>query len=75
MDSVEINKISDFNSELKLKGFNAYSFESSSYVIRNYNRKDFYKICLNRTKNIIHYADRTFKTNETVLFFGNPHIP
>jgi AraC family transcriptional activator of pobA len=75
MDSVEINKISDFNSELKLKGFNAYSFESSSYVIRNYNRKDFYKICLNRGENIIHYADRTFKTNETVLFFGNPHIP
>ncbi|MDB5205349.1 MAG: transcriptional regulator, partial [Flavisolibacter sp.] len=26
-------------------------------------------------KSIIHYADRSFETEGTVLFFGNPHIP
>ena len=30
---------------------------------------------MNTGKNIIHYADRSFETNGTVLFFGNPHIP
>ena len=75
MEEKELSQFSDLNPELLLKGFNAYSFESSSYVMRSYSRKDFYKICLNRGTNIIHYADRTFETNETVLFFGNPHIP
>ncbi|TWI00576.1 transcriptional regulator, AraC family [Flavobacterium tiangeerense] len=75
MKKIEINSFKDLNPELKLKGFAAYSFESSSYVVRTYSRKDFYKICLNRGKNIIHYADRTFETNDTILFFGNPNIP
>ncbi|SRR6266542_3844297 len=38
-------------------------------------RKDFYKICLTTGKSIIHYADRSFETEGTVLFFVNPHVP
>lgn len=75
MEKKNINSFTDLDPELKLKGFSAYSFESSTYVLKSYSRKDFYKICLNRGTNIIHYADRTFETNETILFFGNPHIP
>ena len=66
---------SDFNSELKLKGFKVYEIDSTQSVVRSYNRKDFYKICLNTGKNIIHYADRSFETDGPVLFFGNPYIP
>jgi AraC family transcriptional regulator, transcriptional activator of pobA len=65
----------DFNAELKLKGFKVYEIDSTQSVVRNYNRKDFYKICLNNGKNIINYADRSFETNGSALFFGNPHIP
>ena len=67
--------VSDFNSELKLKGFKVYEIDSTESVVRSYNRKDFYKICLNTGKNIIHYADRSFETDGPVLFFGNPYIP
>jgi len=66
---------SDFNSELKLKGFKVYEIDSTQSVVRSYNRKDFYKICLNTGKNIIHYADRSFETDGPVLFFGNAYIP
>src|ERR1700754_2789892 len=65
----------DFNAELKLKGFKVYEIESSKKVVRNYNRKDFYKICMNTGTNFIHYADRSYETDGTILFFGNPHIP
>lgn len=67
--------VSPFQAELKLKGFNAFQLEEDSPVTRLYNRKDFYKICLTTGKSIIHYADRSFETEGTVLFFGNPHIP
>ncbi|SDP99674.1 AraC-type DNA-binding protein [Mucilaginibacter sp. OK268] len=67
--------ISEFNNELKLKGFNAFQLEDDSHATRFYSRKDFYKICLTTGKSIIHYADRSFKAEGTVLFFGNPHIP
>jgi len=65
---------SDFNSELKLKGFKVYKIDSKTGG-HNYNRKDFYKISLNTGKFIFHYADRSFETDETILFFGNPRIP
>lgn len=68
-------QVSDFNSELKLKGFNAFQIESDSNVTRLYSRKDFYKICLTTGKSIIHYADRSYETKDTVLFFANPHVP
>ena len=35
----------------------------------------FYKICLTTGKSIIHYADRSFEQEGSVLFFGNPNIP
>lgn len=67
--------VSDFNTDLKLKGFNAFRIEQDGNETRIYSRKDFYKICLTTGKSIIHYADRSFETEGTVLFFGNPHIP
>lgn len=67
--------VSEFNNELKLKGFNVFQIESDGNATRVYSRKDFYKICLTTGKSIIHYADRSFEAEGTVLFFGNPHIP
>jgi len=67
--------ISEFNNELKLKGFNVFQIEADSDATRIYSRKDFYKICLTTGKSIINYADRSFEQEGTILFFGNPHIP
>src|SRR3954469_12787120 len=67
--------VSEFNNELKLKGFNVFQIEADTNATRIYSRKDFYKICLTTGKSIIHYADRSFSQEGTVLFFGNPHIP
>lgn len=67
--------VSEFNNELKLKGFNVFQIESDTNATRIYSRKDFYKICLTTGKSIIHYADRSFEAEGTVLFFGNPNIP
>jgi AraC family transcriptional activator of pobA len=66
---------SDFNSELKLKGFKVYETDSKAGGGHSYSRKDFYKISLTTGKFNFHYADRTFETTESFLFFGNPHIP
>jgi len=65
---------SDFNNELKLKGFKVYKTDSKSGG-HSYSRKDFYKINITNGKFLFHYADRTIETEETYLFFGNPHIP
>lgn len=65
---------SDFNAELKLRGFKAYR-TNGKLGGHSYNRKDFYKISLNTGTYIFHYADRSFETGETILFFGNPRIP
>ncbi|MCB0839219.1 MAG: helix-turn-helix transcriptional regulator [Bacteroidetes bacterium] len=67
--------ISEFNSELKLKGFNVFQIEQDAESTRTYSRKDFYKICLTTGKSRIHYSDRSFEHEGTVLFFGNPHVP
>lgn len=67
--------ISEFNNELKLKGFKAFQIEDDSNATRIYSRKDFYKICLTTGKSVIHYANRSFQQEGTILFFGNPHIP
>jgi len=75
MESKGIRSVSAFNNELKLKGFNVFEIEADSNATRIYSRKDFYKICLTTGKSIIHYADRSFEAEGTVLFFGNPHIP
>ncbi|WP_203295755.1 helix-turn-helix domain-containing protein [Luteirhabdus pelagi] len=67
--------LSEFNNDLKLKGFKVFQIEEDSNATRAYSRKDFYKICLTTGESKIHYADRSFKHEGTVLFFGNPHIP
>jgi AraC family transcriptional regulator, transcriptional activator of pobA len=75
MQKKNARSVSAFNNELKLKGFNVFEIESDSNLTRIYSRKDFYKICLTTGKSIIHYADRSFEMDGTILFFGNPHIP
>jgi AraC family transcriptional activator of pobA len=69
-----IRTVSDYNAELKLRGFNVFQIEADGAATKIYSRKDFYKICLTTGKSTIHYADRTFEVEGTVLFFGNPHI-
>lgn len=63
------------NAELKAKGFKVFQLCPERRVVPRYNRKDFYKISLNTGKNIIHYADRSFETEGSILFFGNPLVP
>ncbi len=75
MQDKNTRSVSDFNKELRLKGFNVFQIESDGAATRIYSRKDFYKICLTTGKSIIHYADRSFEQEGTVLFFGNPYIP
>ncbi|MCB0374226.1 MAG: AraC family transcriptional regulator [Muricauda sp.] len=67
--------VSEYNNLLKLKGFNVFQIEEDENATRIYSRKDFYKICLTTGKSKIHYADRSFEADGTILFFGNPHIP
>ncbi|WP_298712627.1 helix-turn-helix domain-containing protein [Chitinophaga sp.] len=74
MDSTT-RSVSVYNSELKLKGFNAFQIGRDGNATRIYSRKDFYKICLTTGKSKIHYADRSFDMDGTILFFGNPHVP
>ncbi len=75
MKKLNNRPLSDFNTELKLKGFNVFQIEEDGNAKNIYSRKDFYKICLTTGKSIIHYADRSYETEGTVLFFGNPRIP
>jgi AraC family transcriptional regulator, transcriptional activator of pobA len=75
MQDKKVRSVSPFNNELKLKGFNVFQIEGDGNAMRIYSRKDFYKICLTTGKSMIHYADRSFEAEGTVLFFGNPHIP
>jgi AraC family transcriptional activator of pobA len=73
MNSKDANTL-DFNSELKLKGFKVYEVDGNAGG-HSYSRKDFYKISMTSGKYVFHYADRSFETDETILFFGNPLIP
>ncbi|MGN7722306.1 helix-turn-helix domain-containing protein [Chitinophaga sp. 22620] len=70
-----IRSVSDSNNELKLKKFNVLRVNEDRAAARAYSRKDFYKICLTTGKSAIHYTDRSFEAEGTVLFFGNPHVP
>ncbi|MDX6181446.1 helix-turn-helix domain-containing protein [Flavobacterium sp. Fl-77] len=76
MNDQTVSPLSDFNaSDLKLKGFKVYKISDDVSKIPSYNRRDFYKICINTSQSLIHYADRGIEVNGTILFFGNPHIP
>ena len=70
-----IREVSNFNNELKLQGFKAFQIEGDGTETRTYSRKEFYKICLTTGKSKIHYSDKTYEQEGTILFFGNPHIP
>ncbi len=61
--------------DLKLKGFKVYEINGDVSKIPSYNRRDYYKICINTSKSLVHYADRGIEVDGTILFFGNPHIP
>ena len=67
--------VSEFNNELKLKGFNAFQIEADGNATKIYSRKEFYKICLTTGRSKIHYAEKSYEQEGTILFFGNPHIP
>jgi AraC family transcriptional activator of pobA len=76
MNDKTISQSADFNtSDLKLKGFKVYEINGDLSKIPSYNRRDYYKICINTSKSLIHYADRGIETDGTILFFGNPYIP
>ena len=75
MNIKERVQISEFNAELKLKGFKVYEVDDEANIGHSYSRKDFYKINLTTGKFIFHYADKSLETNDTFLFFGNPNIP
>src|SRR5688500_9579969 len=75
MENLNVRLVSEFNNELKLKGFNVFQIESDGAATRIYSRKDFYKICLTTGKSKIHYSDKSFEQEGSILFFGNPHIP
>jgi hypothetical protein len=68
MKDKQVRQVSEFNNELKLKGFNVFQIESDGAATRIYSRKDFYKICLTKGKSKIHYADRSFEQEGTILF-------
>lgn len=75
MDTKQERSISEFNNDLRSNGFNTFQIERDGEAVKLYSRKDFYKICLTTGKSLIHYADRSFEMDGTILFFGNPHIP
>ncbi|BAP32261.1 putative transcriptional regulator [Chryseobacterium sp. StRB126] len=64
--------VSGFNTELKLKGFRAFQIEQDGNETLVYSRKEFYKICLTTGKSKIHYSDKSFEQEGTVLFFRKP---
>src|SRR5215831_9645337 len=75
IDLLTVPNIFDYNTELKLQGFKIYPIDTHKNIVRSYNRKDFYKICLVTAHCFIQYADKAFEVNGTTLFFGNPLIP
>jgi AraC family transcriptional regulator, transcriptional activator of pobA len=75
MKKQERSQTSEFNAELKLKGFKVYEVDDDANSGHTYSRKDFYKINLTTGKFIFHYADKSLETDDTFLFFGNPNIP
>ncbi len=75
MENRVLRSVSEFNSELKLKGFKVFQIEEDRNATKIYSRKDFYKICLTTGKSKIHYANKSYEAEGTILFFGNPLIP
>lgn len=62
-------------SDLKLKGFKVYPVDPNLGGAPKYSRRDFYKVCMMRGKNMIHYADKSILMEGTYMFFSNPRVP
>lgn len=75
MKDRNIPPISEFGAELRNQGFKVFEIKAGENVVRTYNRKDFYKICLVTGRSLVQYADRGIEIDAKTLFFGNPHIP
>jgi AraC-like DNA-binding protein len=75
IDLLTVPNIFDYSNELKLQGFKVYPIDTHKNIVRSYNRKDFYKICLVTGHCFVQYADKAFEVKGTTLFFGNPLIP
>ncbi|WP_159475163.1 AraC family transcriptional regulator [Dyadobacter sp. 3J3] len=75
MKDRNIASISEFGAELRSQGFKVFEIKAGENVVRTYNRKDFYKICLVTGCSLVQYADRGIEIDAKTLFFGNPHIP
>jgi len=75
IDLLTVPNILDYNTELKLQGFKVYAIDTHKNIVRSYNRKDFYKICIVTAHCFVQYADKAFDVKGTTLFFGNPMIP
>ncbi len=75
MNNQATSPTSDYNAELKLKGFKVYEIDSQAKAGHTYSRKDYYKVNITTGQFIFHYADKSLEADDTFLFFGNPHIP
>lgn len=75
VDVLTVPNIFDYSNELKFQGFKVYAIDTSKNIVRSYNRKDFYKVCLVNAHCFVQYADKGFEVEGTMLFFGNPLIP
>ena len=58
-----------------LKGFKVYEIGNTIKDIPKYDRRDFYKICMNSGSNHISYGDTDVTVEGTILFFCTPEIP
>src|SRR6516225_3391310 len=75
IDLLTVPNIFDYNAELKLQSFKIYAIDTDKNIVRSYNRKDFYKICLVNARCFIHDAHKVFEVSGTTLFCGNPLFP
>ena len=57
------------------KGFKVFDISPTVSPPLSYQRRDFYKIVLATGDITIGYGDQTIDTNDTFLFFSNPHVP
>jgi hypothetical protein len=67
MEKINLNRISDFKAQLRVKDGNVYAIESEEYVIRSYNRKQFFKIYMDKGHNIVHYTNKSYEVDWTIL--------
>jgi AraC-like DNA-binding protein len=66
---------SEFNADLKLKGFKVYQSDNCHAGPSRFGRRHFYKIVLSIGRVVVNYADRRLDLDGVHLFFANPHVP